>query len=104
MTQQVKELTVKEQAAALAKENRHGDASIQQVYWFPDKNNREVRLVEITDDVPKTEDKDVHPFYFRPQPADGLPFPSGIALIRPDEFGNLILPAGWGEWTDATEL
>ena len=35
---------------------------------------------------------------------DNLPAPSAIAMIRPDEFGKLKLPAGWGNWSDAVEL
>ena len=46
----------------------------------------------------------LEPFYFRPSPLDKLFKPSLIALIRPDEFGCLQLPTGWGEWETAEEL
>ena len=44
------------------------------------------------------------PFYFDPSPADDLPVPSAVALIRSDEFGQLELPEEWGPWDAAREL
>jgi hypothetical protein len=92
---------IEQQARLLAKENRNAEPEITNVYWFP--NETEVRLVEVLPAVPPSGDR-VVPFYFRPQPADNLPAPSGIALVRPDEVRNLPLPKGWGQWEDAVEL
>jgi hypothetical protein len=93
---------IREQAELLARENREADPSIEKVYWFPHRD--EVRLVETTSEVPASGDNLVHPFYYRPIPDDGLPAPSGIALIRPDEVGRVQLPVEWGEWRHAVEL
>lgn len=93
---------VESQAKLLAKENRQSEPEIGKVYWFPDEN--EVRLVELHPTIPASGDGQVHPFFFQPSPSDNLPAPSGIALVRPDEFGNLQLPPDWGDWDSAVEL
>lgn len=94
--------TIKEQAIYLASENRKADPSIQKVYWFPHPS--EIRLVELTDDVPADMDGEVRPIWFRASPQHGLTAPSGIALIRPAEFGALQLPRGWPAWQDAQDI
>jgi len=93
---------IREQAEFLAAENRQADPTIEAVYWFP--HSVEVRLVEITPEVPRDPDSEAHPFYFPASPRDRLPAPSGIALIRPDEVRQVRLPEGWGDWNDAVEL
>ena len=93
---------VESQARLLALDNRRAEPDIQKVFWFPDE--REVRLLELTDQVPTSAEGQVHPFYFRPSPKDSLPLPSAIAMIRSDEFGRLKLPPDWGDWADAIEL
>jgi hypothetical protein len=92
---------IKVQAKFLAKENRLAEPEIEKVFWFPD--DQEVRLVELISTVPMSGDA-VEPFYFRPMPQDNLPAPSGIALIRPEEFRKLRLPPAWGSWDEAEEL
>jgi hypothetical protein len=93
---------VEEQARLLAAENRRSEPDISRIFWFPDE--QEVRLVEIMEQVPACTEGEVQPFYFRPAPQHNLPAPSGIAMIRADEFGKLRLPQGWGDWGDAVEL
>jgi hypothetical protein len=93
---------IREQAELLAKENREAEPTIERVYWFPDEE--EVRLVELTPVVPQSQEGRLRPFYFRASPQDGLPAPSGIALIRPEEFGRLEVPRGWPAWDAAVEL
>ncbi|MDB5289176.1 MAG: hypothetical protein JWL69_417 [Phycisphaerales bacterium] len=93
---------IERQAKLLAKENRKGEPDITSVYWFPDEN--EVRLVEVLPSVPASHDRRVHPYFFRPAPQDGLPAPSGVALIGADDFGKLQLPPNWGDWNSAVEL
>ena len=72
---------VEQQARMLAKDNREAEPDILEVYWFP--HDEEVRLVELTPSIPTSGDGRVRPFYFRSNPADDLPAPSGIALIGP---------------------
>jgi len=93
---------VKRQAELLAKENKQSDPAIIKIYWFPDDD--EVRLVELHLAIPPSDDGHVHPFFFRPSPSEDLPAPSAVAMIRPNEFGNLQLPTNWGDWSNAVKL
>jgi hypothetical protein len=95
---------MRKQAELLAKENREAEPSIERVYWFP--SDQEIRLVELTSVVPRTpeDDKVLRPFYFRAAPEDGIIAPSGIAMIRPEEFGHVKLPKGWPSWDQAVEI
>ena len=93
---------IRQQAEELAKANREAEPTISDVYWFP--HDIEVRLIEIDTLVPTDPDRQVHPFYFRPAPEDGLTAPSDIALIHPSEVENITLPDGWGSWQDAVKL
>ena len=90
---------IERQARLLAVDNRRAEPDVARVLWFP--NDQEVRLVELTDQVPQSMDGEVHPFYFRASVQDDLPAPSAIAMIRLNEFGRLRLPVGWGDWNDA---
>jgi hypothetical protein len=93
---------IERQARLLALDNRIAEPDITRVFWFPDE--KEVRLVELTEQVPAGTEGEVLPFYFRPSPQHQLPSPSAIAMIREAEFGKLKLPSGWGDWSDAVEL
>lgn len=93
---------IKKQALRLARDNKRAEPGIQSIYWVPD--TREVRLIEVDPDVAKSLSGAIEPFYFSPSPADGLPSPSGIALIRPDEFHFLRMPDGWGDWDKVQAL
>ncbi len=93
---------IKQQALLLARDNKKVEPEIQAIYWMPCET--EVRLIEVQSNTVKCLSGVVEPFYFDPSPVDGLPAPSGIALIRPDEFGNLDLPSNWGSWKDAQPL
>ena len=93
-----KRKSIREQAIFLATENVAAEPDITTIYWFPDE--KEVRLVEVEDVIPPAE-KSVDPFYFDPSPADNMPAPSGIAIIRSDEVNRLNLPERWGAWTTA---
>ena len=93
---------IKKQAILLVEENRIADSSISDAYWFP--NEDEVRLVEVDSSVPISSDGQVHPYYFRPSPEDELPAPSGIAMIRQEEYRTTQLPEEWGTWDDAIKL
>jgi hypothetical protein len=94
--------SIEEQARFLAADNRKAEPSIKKIYWFP--HSDELRLVELLDEVPASQDVQVRPFYFRASPEDGLSVVSSIAMIRPEEFGKLQLPKDWGDWSEAIEL
>jgi hypothetical protein len=93
---------IERQARLLAEDNRKTEPDITRVFWFPDES--EVRLVELSDQMPVSQDEELHPFYFRAAPKDDLPAPSAVAIIRANEFGLLKLPSHWGSWSDAFEL
>ena len=93
---------IEDQARMLVKDNQDADPSITTVYWFP--ADKEVRLLELTSEIPTSPDGEIHPYRFGPSPQNKLRFPSAIALIRPEEFGQLQLPKGWGTWRKAKEL
>ena len=45
------------------------------------------------------------PLYFGPAPASGIPYPSVIVEVTPDEYlkiqsHELKLPAGWDHWEE----
>jgi hypothetical protein len=90
---------VERQARYLAADNYGVSPDIQRVYWFPDDD--EVRLVEVTPQIPVSAEGEVRPFYFAPSPQDNLPSRSAMAMIQPEEFGKLRLPDGWGDWNSA---
>ena len=92
---------IERQAKLLAKDNRLAEPEIIKIFWFP--NDEEVRLVEVLPTIPGGDGR-VHPYFFRPSPADNLPAPSGIAMIRPEEVHHAQLPEDWGGWEDAIEL
>lgn len=93
---------IRHQAIRLAGETLRADPAIRKIYWFPDEN--EVRLIELEENCPSSQSGEVEPFYFEASPEDGLIFPSGVAMIRPEEYGRLNPPEGWGNWDDAQEL
>ncbi len=93
---------VRKQAEYLARDNREAEPKITRILWFP--HQTEVRLVEMMEGVPMSQDDVIVPFYFRASPEDAMPFPTAIALIYSAELDRLKLPDDWGDWSDAVEL
>ncbi len=102
MTVQPINPAVETQAKRLAADNRQAEPDITRILWFP--HEQEVRLIEVTEQIPVTDDGQVHPYYFGASPNYDLPLPSAIAMIREDEVEKLKLPDEWGNWADAVEL
>lgn len=94
------DLDMREQAKKVALEIRQTHSSVERILWFPD--NSELRIIEIDGNTIKSPTTEIEPFYF--DPTASLPVPSGIAIIRPDEYGELLLPEGWGDWSDGLEV
>ncbi len=86
----------------LARASRKVDRSIKHVLWFPSK--KQIRLVEITGDIPSNADGHVHAYHFPADPEKELDLPMAIALIRPEEKGRLRLPSTWGSWRKAVDV
>ncbi|MBW3623675.1 MAG: hypothetical protein KY468_09745 [Armatimonadetes bacterium] len=91
--------TIQSAAHHLAREHADSEPGIQEIYLFP--NEEEIRLIEI--DSTTSPNEAITPFYFRSDPAKGLPYPTAIALIRPEEK-VLPPPAGWGQWSQAARI
>jgi hypothetical protein len=100
MTNERKE-KMREQAILLAMDSKSSDPNVVKVIWFP--HEKEVHIIEINDNTTPS-DTAVAPFYFGPVPEAGLTVPSGIAIIKPEEYRKLDLPPDWGTWDDAEEL
>jgi hypothetical protein len=91
---------LRQEAKRLAEEAKQLDPDIQKIFWFP--HQHEVRLIEIDENTVASGTGAVEPFYF--DSTDSDPIPSGVAVIRPEEFGKLKMPEGWGEWSDGEEI
>lgn len=88
-------------AMSLARANKESEPNIQRIFWFP--HTEEVRLVEVDPESLPGESHAVA-FHFGPDVGGGIPVPSAIALIRPEEVKVLAPPKDWGNWEDAKEL
>lgn len=93
---------IEKQARLLAMENKKSDQEIRRIFWF--KHDAEVRLVEVHESLPPSEDNKIHPVFFRASAKDGLPAPSGIALINEVDVHKAEPPEDWGTWDDAVEI
>ena len=91
--------TIQSAARELARGHANSEPGIQEIYLFP--SEEEIRLIEI--DATTYPSEAITPFYFRRDPVNGLPFPTAIALIRPEER-RLPPPEDWGEWDQATRI
>ena len=86
-------------AQKLASDSRELDTNVVKVLWFPDPYEIHIIVIE-TDAVPWTEE--VEPFYF--DASTEVPVTSGLAVIPPEQEGQLRLPEDWGDWKDRQEL
>ena len=89
--------SIDDAASELARDHKAQDLATTAIYRSVAKD--EIRLVEVTGSVGTT--NDVLPFRFAARPDEGLPYPSVIVLLSPDEWrsvtaGKLKLPSGWG--------
>ena len=93
---------IEKQARMMTEEARRNDPGLTGVLFFPAAE--EVRLIEVVSDVPASAGSQVNVFYFNPAPEHQMPALSGVGVVRPDDFGKLSLPEGWGDWKDGIEL
>jgi len=88
------------QAKKIADTSRKAEPTIEEIYVFP--SDHEIRLIEV-DPVTAVSDL-IAPFYFDPDPDEGITFPCAIAVIRPEEKDRLSPPEDWGRWDDARKI
>ena len=95
---------IKEAAYQLMRDNVDSVPEIIKTYWFPE--NRTIRLIHVDRTAGPTDQ--IRPFYFSEDKRSGLPYPSGVALILPENDQNgeepLDPPAEWGTWRDAVVI
>ncbi len=92
----MKDQQIEVAAKRLAEENARFETTISRIYWFPDPE--QIRLVEVDSEAIMTDDDAIMPFYFNP--VKDVPFPSGVALIHPEQVGKKSLPSEWQtEWS-----
>ncbi|HYF51072.1 MAG TPA: hypothetical protein VEJ63_16785 [Planctomycetota bacterium] len=93
-------MTVEEQAKKLAAQNKATESKISEIYWFPDE--KEVRLVEVLDELPLQDSDELEVIYFNPEP--DMPHQMAIGLVHPRQFKRLTLPHAWGTWETGRKL
>lgn len=90
-------------AKALVSANVEAEPEIVRAYLFP--SDREIRLIYVDPTTsPLSAGERVAPYYFGSNRAEGLQYRAAIALVRPSEENNSLLPEGWGSWGDAKTL
>ena len=94
-------IPTEDDARKLAVANTEEEPSIVETYWFPDEH--EIRLVHVDTETPASEESVLF-FHFAADPAQGVNYPSQIALVQPDEFGRLKLPSDWIGWEEARKI
>ena len=90
--------SIHDAALELAEYNVESEPAITKIYLFPD--DTEIRLVVVDPTTLPSKPEVVSPFYFAASPGEGLPYPSAVALILPEEEGRLGTPDGW-KWNEA---
>jgi hypothetical protein len=90
--------TYLETARRLAAAHRAADPATLLVLLDRDPAEKEIRLLEVTPSAPTM--GELLPVGFMPRPDLGVPFPSTVMLLSPDEWsavrkGRLDLPEGW---------
>lgn len=97
--------SVEDAAKELVEKHREVDPEITHAFLSPKGN--EIRIVEITNSVGTT--NEIIPFRFKSRPDLGVPYPSVIILLSPDELGllkrnKLKLPKGWGTFQELSRM
>ncbi len=95
-------LDIRHAAQEMADEGRESEPQVREVYLFASAS--EIRLIYLDATASPSRGDRVHPYYFAANPASGLPYPSAVAVIRPEEKETLSPPEGWGGWSDAERL
>jgi hypothetical protein len=85
-------------ARKLALAHREADPLTTRILYFPTAQEREVRLLEVSSELPPL--GDALPFHYREAPEHGFPLPVALILLaeedwRQVESGALPLPDGW---------
>jgi hypothetical protein len=100
MLTQPRQQDIRTVARRLWEDGVEAEPAIQAAYLFPSPD--EIRLVYLDPTTaPNRDSQTIRPYYFGANAASDLPYPSAIALIRPEEKDRLEPPDGWGTWAQA---
>lgn len=82
----------------LVKSHFKCDRQMEQVFLCSIEADGIIRLLEVSQSVPPL--GEILPFDFDPAPNDGIPYPSSIILIAPEDMkaikrGKMDLPVNW---------
>jgi|GEM_PF-1016034 len=84
-------------AQTMASANVEAEPEITEILIAPASDR--VLLVEVDPTTFPAEGQFATPIYFRPAPEAGIPFPSGVVVVTPEERdARIALPSGWGPW------
>lgn len=90
---------IMECAMRLAEWHVENEPKIEEIWLFP--SDEEIRLVDL-DPLSLPSEAEMTPFYYG---ADAnIPYPWGVALIRPEQKGKVTPPEEWGPWDKAIKL
>lgn len=92
--------SVREVASYVAERHVRVAPEIREIFLFP--SHDEIRLIEI--DPTTLPSSEITPYYFNPDPVNGVPYISAVALIRPEEKKRLLPPKEWGTWQDGEKI
>ena len=90
----------------LVKSHLKCDRKMTRAFLCSSENDGVIRLLEVSESVPPM--GEIFPFDFDSAPKDGIPYPSSIILIAPEdmegiETGRISLPANWLPLQQATD-
>ena len=96
---------MRELAREMAGDNADAEPDLKAVYWFPDADNEELRLVDVLENTGAS-GEEIEAFHFGANTKEGVPVPMALALIRPEEVknDNVRLPEGWCGWDEAERV
>lgn len=96
------QVNIRRAAQEMADEGRASEPQIREVYLFP--SDSVIRIVYLDATASPSRGDRVRPFYFAASPVSGLPYPSAVAVIRPEEKDTLLPLEDWGDWSEAERL
>ncbi len=84
---------IKDVARQLVADGLEAEPAIRAAYLFP--SSEQIRLVYLDQTTsPSRDGQTIRPFYFGASAGRGIPYPSAIALIRPEEKADIQPPDG----------
>lgn len=93
-------MTIRESALELVRAHREAEPNLLRVVFYPDPQEREVRLLEVIDGSPPS--GEALPCRFARDESGAVPYPVVVVELSPAEFelleeGKIALPEGWAQ-------